>query len=88
MPLVKLFSFNLVRPKIILRKYFFDEILLDKKKANYGTQYLMPNTVTMFSSTGHLQSTHDHTLNHISISIPVITLLTVTVIHQSLHVSV
>ena len=34
--LVKLFSFNLVCPKIILREYFFDKIFLDKKKANYG----------------------------------------------------
>ena len=32
MRLVKLFSFNLVCPKIILREYFFDEILLDAKK--------------------------------------------------------
>ena len=28
----KIFSFNLVRPEIILREYFFDEILLDEKK--------------------------------------------------------
>ena len=33
MRLVKLFSFNLVCPKIILCEYFFDEILLDKKKS-------------------------------------------------------
>ena len=39
MRLVKLFSFNVVCLKIILREYFFDEILLDKKKANYGTTY-------------------------------------------------
>ena len=32
--LVKLFSFNLVCAKIILREYFFDENLLDEIKAN------------------------------------------------------
>ena len=34
--LVKLFSFNFVCPKIILRQYFFYENLLDEIKANYG----------------------------------------------------
>ena len=37
MRLVKLFSSNLVCPKIILRKYFFDENLLGEKKANYSS---------------------------------------------------
>ena len=37
MQLAKLFSFNLVCPKIISCEYFFDEILLDEKKANYST---------------------------------------------------
>ena len=37
MRLVKLFLFNLVHAKIILREYFLDENLLDEKKVNYGT---------------------------------------------------
>ena len=45
--LVKLFSFNFVCPKIILRKYFFYEILLDEIKANYGisVRQHQPHTV-------------------------------------------
>ena len=36
--LVKLFSFNLVCLKIILREYFFDEILVDEKKRIMAVQ--------------------------------------------------
>ena len=38
--LVKLFPFNLVCAKMILREYFFDENLLDEIKANYGMYML------------------------------------------------
>ena len=37
MPHVTYFLFNFVCPKIILHEYFLDEILLDEKKANYGS---------------------------------------------------
>ena len=37
MPRVTYFLFNFVCPKIILHEYFLDEILLDEKKANYGS---------------------------------------------------
>ena len=42
MQLVKLYSLNLICPKIIPCEYFLDEILLDEKKANYG---ILPTVV-------------------------------------------
>ena len=50
--LVKLFSFNFVCPKIILREYFFYENLLDEIKANYGMCVYSSYDFPLFSCDG------------------------------------